>query len=552
MCHPVDSVSWDSIDAKWPDFSNDLRNLKFGFATDGFNPFSNLSSRYSCWPVMLVTYNLPSWLCMSKENIMLTLLIPGPKQPGNDIDIFLQQLIDDLKLLWDGVEVYDVVSKSNFNLKVVLMWTINDFPTYGNLAGCTTKGREVRLCGPIQFHWMYPFERYMKTLKGFVRNQSRSEGCIVEHYLAEECILFYKNCVQGSTRLDDKQRRNEEFNDDIILEGRPIFNRKKITLSDEVLNLAHQYVLFNIKAVEPYIENELILSNKILANDDTQVMKVHSEQFPIWLKEKRKQRSLWLATVTFGRSPACPCPYLCPYLKMRNGKSEHKILSKGPTTSPASLVVNVHNQECMQSLISTRRTSSRISYLEISSVETTAKPHFSSGSHACKAARASAACVRLSYDISEGAVRRGSCGRGSSRLHAEKKTRVRGSSSGSKARHGCSGREHESAVVAGLHAFCSGLLNWGRRRCLAVRRNLTVAVRLSPPNREETCNTYHTELQTVPCQWWPDNYCYKRTPSNANGSPNSLKTLAHRLGACPPKSGSTSLFNHQSEDEKLC
>ncbi|KAL0553634.1 hypothetical protein IC582_007534 [Cucumis melo] len=115
-------------------------------------------------------------------------------------------------------------------------------------------GREVRLCGPVQFRWMYPFERYMKTLKGFVRNQSRPKGCIAERYLAEECIIFYKNCVQGSTRLDDKQCRNEEFNNDIILEGRPISTGKEITLSDEVLNLAHQYVLFNTKAVEPYIE----------------------------------------------------------------------------------------------------------------------------------------------------------------------------------------------------------------------------------------------------------------------------------------------------------
>ncbi|KAA0060339.1 uncharacterized protein E5676_scaffold318G00750 [Cucumis melo var. makuwa] len=129
----------------------------------------------------------------------------------------------------------------------------------------THLGREVRLCGPVQFRWMYPFERYMKTLKGFVRNQSRSEG---------------------STRLDDKQHQNEEFNNDIILEGHPISTGKEITLSEEVLNLAHQFVLFNTKAVEPYIENESILSNKRLANDDTQVMKVHSEQFPILLKEK--------------------------------------------------------------------------------------------------------------------------------------------------------------------------------------------------------------------------------------------------------------------------
>ncbi|KAA0043111.1 En/Spm-like transposon protein [Cucumis melo var. makuwa] len=157
MRHPVNCVSWDSIDAKWPDFSNDPQNLRFDLATDGFNPFSNLSSRYSCWPVMLVTYNLPHWLCMSKENMMLTLLIPRPKQLGNDIDIFLQPLIDGLKLLWDGVKVYDVVSKSNFNLRVVLMWTINDFPAYGNLVGCTTKDKTACLTYGEHTHsqWLY-------------------------------------------------------------------------------------------------------------------------------------------------------------------------------------------------------------------------------------------------------------------------------------------------------------------------------------------------------------------------------------------------------------
>ncbi|KAL6346172.1 hypothetical protein AAG906_027907 [Vitis piasezkii] len=28
--------------------------------------------------------------------------------------------------------------------------------------------REVRLCGPVYFKWMYPFERFMKVLKGYV------------------------------------------------------------------------------------------------------------------------------------------------------------------------------------------------------------------------------------------------------------------------------------------------------------------------------------------------------------------------------------------------
>jgi len=31
--------------------------------------------------------------------------------------------------------------KQNFMMKVALMWTINDFPTYGMLSGWSTSGR---------------------------------------------------------------------------------------------------------------------------------------------------------------------------------------------------------------------------------------------------------------------------------------------------------------------------------------------------------------------------------------------------------------------------
>nr|GFA49824.1 hypothetical protein [Tanacetum cinerariifolium] len=58
-------------------------------AADGFNPFGNLSQSYSMWPVILTTYNLPPWLCMKESYFMLTLLIPGPKSSGKDIDVYL-------------------------------------------------------------------------------------------------------------------------------------------------------------------------------------------------------------------------------------------------------------------------------------------------------------------------------------------------------------------------------------------------------------------------------------------------------------------------------
>ena len=43
------------------------------------------------------------------------MLIPGPKSPGNNIDVYLQPLIDELKELWEkGVETWDAKVKKNF------------------------------------------------------------------------------------------------------------------------------------------------------------------------------------------------------------------------------------------------------------------------------------------------------------------------------------------------------------------------------------------------------------------------------------------------------
>ncbi|XP_074377706.1 uncharacterized protein LOC141719227 [Apium graveolens] len=81
---------------------------------------------------------------------MLSILIPGPHKPGNDIDVYLEPLIDDSKKLWVEGEpnVYDAYSKSYFTLKAVLMWTINDFPGYANLSDCVNKGyKSCPICG---------------------------------------------------------------------------------------------------------------------------------------------------------------------------------------------------------------------------------------------------------------------------------------------------------------------------------------------------------------------------------------------------------------------
>ncbi|GJV75428.1 hypothetical protein Tco_1507012 [Tanacetum coccineum] len=130
MQHPFDGRAWKNFDTKYLNFEKEPRNVQLGLVADGFNPFGNLSQPYSMWPVILITYNLPLWLCMKDIYFMLMFLIPGLKSLGNDTDVYLRHLIDDLKDLWvlKGVETINVATSQKFNMRAMVLWTINDFP----------------------------------------------------------------------------------------------------------------------------------------------------------------------------------------------------------------------------------------------------------------------------------------------------------------------------------------------------------------------------------------------------------------------------------------
>ena len=83
--HPSNSLAWKLVDHMWPDFAFEPRNLRLALSIDGINPHKSMSSRHSCWPVILILYNLPPWLCMKRKFMMLSLLISGPRQPGKNI-----------------------------------------------------------------------------------------------------------------------------------------------------------------------------------------------------------------------------------------------------------------------------------------------------------------------------------------------------------------------------------------------------------------------------------------------------------------------------------
>ena len=79
---------------------------------------------------------------MKRKFIMMPVLIQGPKQPGNDIDVYLRPLIDELLILWnkEGVRVWDEYKQEHFDLRALLFVTINDWPALSNLSGQSNKG----------------------------------------------------------------------------------------------------------------------------------------------------------------------------------------------------------------------------------------------------------------------------------------------------------------------------------------------------------------------------------------------------------------------------
>ena len=90
----------------------ELRNVRLGLATDGFNPFGNMKINYRTWPVILMVYNLPPGLCMQQSYMMMSLLIEGPIGSKHNTDVYLQPLIEELKMLCGlGISTWDASMK---------------------------------------------------------------------------------------------------------------------------------------------------------------------------------------------------------------------------------------------------------------------------------------------------------------------------------------------------------------------------------------------------------------------------------------------------------
>lgn len=94
----LESEVWKTFDASYADFSIDPRNVRLALSTDVFKPlkygtnhiYGELNFLFIIFPMDVHKATL----------FIILLLIPSPISLGNNIDIYLRPLVDELKELW--------------------------------------------------------------------------------------------------------------------------------------------------------------------------------------------------------------------------------------------------------------------------------------------------------------------------------------------------------------------------------------------------------------------------------------------------------------------
>jgi len=122
---------------------------------------------------------------------------------------------------------------------------------------------EARVGGPVQYRWMYPFERSMGEFKRCIKNKARVEGSICAAYLARETSHFtsyYFEVGVLSSRMSVPQ--NDDGGISSALPTLSIFNQPSHSsgvstqryMSEQEMYAATLHVLLNCNEVQPFIK----------------------------------------------------------------------------------------------------------------------------------------------------------------------------------------------------------------------------------------------------------------------------------------------------------
>jgi hypothetical protein len=152
---------------------------------------------------------------MKEENIFLSLVAPGPQNPGKNLNVFMWPLVDELNEAWAGMVTYDSFSKKNFKMRVSYHTSIHDYDVLGMFSGWSTHGQlacvecmadvdSTWLAKGQKHSWVDCHRRFLPPDHDF-RNQKNAfkKGVVVHdmppHQLSGEEVLAYMNQAKAKS-----------------------------------------------------------------------------------------------------------------------------------------------------------------------------------------------------------------------------------------------------------------------------------------------------------------------------------------------------------------
>ncbi|XP_057999062.1 uncharacterized protein LOC110665227 [Hevea brasiliensis] len=162
---------------------------------------------------------------------------------------------------------------------------------------------EAKIAGPVQYRWMYPFERFLRHLKQNVKNKAKVEGSICNAYLVEEASNFCAHYFEPHVLTRDQQvPRNDDGGDDANIEGnllifnypgRPYGRAKTKVLADDEYKAAQIYVLLNCPEIDTYVNLFLTELRQTSHNiSDAEINEALENKFAYWFKSYARHSNI--------------------------------------------------------------------------------------------------------------------------------------------------------------------------------------------------------------------------------------------------------------------
>ncbi|KAL0282127.1 UNVERIFIED_CONTAM: hypothetical protein Sangu_2969800 [Sesamum angustifolium] len=125
---------------------------------------------------------------------------------------------------------------------------------------------DARIGGPVQYRWMYPFERFLRELKKNVKNKAHVEASIVKAYMSKKsaCLLhstLRQTCNPNEACLEEMMSARAA-----MIDSRASGATKKTWLSGPERHIIETYILTNYEVVTPYYNAKVIAIHAYFVN----------------------------------------------------------------------------------------------------------------------------------------------------------------------------------------------------------------------------------------------------------------------------------------------